>query len=253
VGPATLKPGDYVQDQPWVAELLARATKQVGEGYPDLPVEAVAVTGIAAGVLVDESHHASVVVVGTRAAGGLVGHLNSSVAVQVATHASAPVIAVRGTQADGDPTPAGAPVVVGVDGSNGSSQAMAFAVEQAVARRVDLHAVFAWDVERVHNVGPNPPKTFSVVEAHATAERLLAEAIVGWSERYPELTIVARPIYDSEPVHALVAESTRASLIVVGSRGHGGFLGLRLGSTVDGLIRHAPAPVAVVHAGATQR
>jgi nucleotide-binding universal stress UspA family protein len=185
-------------------------------------------------------------VVGTRATGGLVGHLRGSVAIQVAAHSAAPVVAVRGGSVDDQPVPVCAPVVVGLDGSDVSGDAMTFAVEQAVARHVDVHAVFAWDVERVHNVGPLSPETFSVHEAQHTAERLLAEAVAGWSERYPELTIMERPVFDSDPVSALIGEAVGAGLIVVGSRGRGGFLGLRLGSTVDGLIRFAPAPVAVV-------
>ena len=52
-------------------------------------------------------------------------------------------------------------------------------------------------------------------------------------------------IHSVDPVDALTHARRDAGLIVVGSRGHGGFLGLRLGSTVDALIRHANAPVAV--------
>jgi nucleotide-binding universal stress UspA family protein len=248
-GPATLKPTDYVQRQPWVDELLNRAEKQVSEDYPDLPVEVAAINSIPAGMLVDESRRASLVVVGTRAAGGLAGHLHGSVAIQVATHSSAPVVAVRGGSVNDHPVPAGAPVVVGLDGSDVSAAAMTFAVEQAIARHVEVRVVFAWDIERVHNVGELSPQTFSIHEAQQTAERLLAEAVAGWSERYPELTIVERPVFDRDPVKALVAEGIGAGLIVVGSRGHGGFLGLRLGSTVDGLIRYAPAPIAVVPHG----
>lgn len=244
-GPATLRPTDYVQRPPWVDELLTRAQKQAAEDYPELAIDADTINGIPAGVLVDESRRASLVVVGTRATGGLAGHLHGSVAIQVATHSTAPVVIVRGG-VTGHPLAAGAPVVVGLDGSDASADAMAFAVEQAIARKVNVHAVFAWDVERVHNVGPLSPETFSVREAQHTAERLLAEAVAGWSERYPDLTIVERPVFDSEPFKALVGEGTGAGLIVVGSRGRGGFLGLRLGSTVDGLIRYAPAPVAVV-------
>lgn len=245
-GPAVLKPTDYVQRQPWVDEVLTKAEKQVAEEYPGLSVEAVTINGIPAGILVDESRRASLVVVGTRATGGLAGHLHRSVAIQVAAHSAAPVVAVRGGSVDDQPVPVCAPVVVGLDGSDVSGDAMTFAVEQAIARHVEVHAVFAWDVERVHNVGPLSPETFSVHEAQHTAERLLAEAVAGWSERYPELTIMERPVFNSDPVNALIGEAVGAGLIVVGSRGRGGFLGLRLGSTVDGLIRFAPAPVAVV-------
>jgi nucleotide-binding universal stress UspA family protein len=245
-GPAALQPTDYVQQQPWVADLLRKAEKYAAEGYPQLEIETAAINGNAAGALVDESRRASLTVIGTRAAGGLAGHLRGSVAIQVAAHAAAPVIAVRGPHPTDAAVPADAPVVVGLDGSDASVDAMAFAVEQALARRVDLHALYAWDIERVHNVGPLSPETFSIHDAQHTAQRMLAEAVAGWSERNPGLTIIEHAVFDHEPIHAIINQAGHAGLIVVGSRGRGGFLGLRLGSTVDGLIRYAPAPVAVV-------
>ena len=67
----------------------------------------------------------------------------------------------------------------------------------------------------------------------------------GWSDRYPDLAITHRIVYTFDAVDALLQASTEADLLV-GSRGHGCFLGLRLGSTVDGLIRLSSVPVAVV-------
>jgi nucleotide-binding universal stress UspA family protein len=70
--------------------------------------------------------------------------------------------------------------------------------------------------------------------------------VSGWSDRYPDLAIAHRIVYTFDAVDALLQAATETDLIVVGSRGHGGFLGLRLGSTVDGLIRLSSVPVAVV-------
>ena len=123
---------------------------------------------------------------------------------------------------------------------------MAFAVEEAVARGVDIDAVYVWSVLEVHDIGPIIPEGYDATEEQEKALRLLTEATEGWSDRYPDLTIFRRLIHGLDPVDAIARESHGAGLIVVGSRGHGGFLGLRLGSTVDGLIRYANAPVAVV-------
>lgn len=123
---------------------------------------------------------------------------------------------------------------------------MDFAVEQAVARNAQLHAIYAWNVLEVHNIGPIVAEQFINADEEAKALRLLTEATEGWTDRYPDLHIVRRVIHSLEPAEALARARQDAGLIVVGSRGHGGFLGLRLGSTVDALIRHATAPVAVV-------
>jgi hypothetical protein len=98
-------------------------------GHPGLEVEAAAASGGAAGVLVDESTTARLVVVGTRATGGLRGHLSASVAAQVAAHASCPVVAicgVAGRRCDMS-TFEGRPVVVGVVGSASAATAIGFA------------------------------------------------------------------------------------------------------------------------------
>jgi nucleotide-binding universal stress UspA family protein len=137
-------------------------------------------------------------------------------------------------------------VVVGFDGSPESEKAMDFAVDQAVARDAHLHAIYAWNVLDVHDIGPIVAERFINADEEAKSLRLLTEATEGWTDRYPDLHIVRRVIHSLDPADALAQARHDAGLIVVGSRGHGGFLGLRLGSTVDALIRHAEAPVAVV-------
>jgi nucleotide-binding universal stress UspA family protein len=243
------RPPDLAGSRERIDDRLRALTKELRDGYPGLIVETSVVSGGAAGTLVAASERASLVVVGTRARDGVRGHLAGSVAAQVATHASAPVIAVRTThawQADPDAF-TGRPVVVGVDGSTESMSALAFAVGEAVARQAPLYAVYAWDVRDVHDVESiEEDPDYDVSLEAEKAERLLAEATGGWSERYPDLRIIRRPVHDLDPVETLTRFAADAGLVVVGSRGHGGFLGLRLGSTVDGLIRYAPVPVAVV-------
>ncbi len=240
---------EYAWERHWVHTVLSDAKDDVARAYPDLAVETAVVGGGASGALVDESERASLVVVGTQASGGFLGHLSGSIAAQVAAHAGAPVVVLRGPAA-GPGGPAaftGRPVVVGVDGSEASTRAIEFAVEQALARQAELRAVFAWSVVDVYDGGPIGPEATDIPDEQKKAERLLAEALAGWSQRCPDLKVIRIATHNPFPLDALVSESTGAGLIVVGSRGHGGFLGLRIGSTVDGLIRHAQAPVAVIH------
>jgi nucleotide-binding universal stress UspA family protein len=245
-GPGILIADDYAWERDWVRDTLIRAEKQVTSTHPDITVQTAVVFGGAASALVEESRQAGLVVIGTRARGGVMGHLSGSVAAQVAAHAHAPVIVLRPTD-DIDPVrpESDGRVVVGLDGSAEAQAALAFAVDEAVARSVDLEAVYVWNVLEVRDLGPIVPDGYDTAEEEEKALRLLTEATEGWSDRYPDLIINRRLIHGLDPGEALARESDGAGLIVLGSRGHGGFLGLRLGSTVDDLIRHANAPVAV--------
>lgn len=232
----------------WATDAGERTRKRITAEHPDLSVTVTTVDAHPAGALVAASASALLVVVGTHAGTGFLGRLGGSVAAQVAAHASAPVLVVR-------PGPesarqlAGLPVVVGLDGSEQSEQALAYAVDEAVTRGVELRAVYAWSMFGVFDmfdIGPFKPD-FYPPEAQEKATRLVAEATAGWADRYPDLRVANRAVHVVEPVSALLHESRDAGLIVLGSRGRGGFLGLRLGSTVDGVIRQARCPVAVVH------
>jgi nucleotide-binding universal stress UspA family protein len=247
-GPSILLADDHRWERQWAHGMLVEAEQRVSAVHPDVTIQTAVVSGSAAGALVDESRSASLVIIGTRAASGVIGHLSGSVAAQVAAHAHTPVVVVRPTDdLDVDPTViTDRPVIVGLDGSVESERAMAFAVEQAVARGTHLYALYVWNVLEVHDIGPIIPDDFDADVAEKKAMRLLTEATEGWADSCPDLTITRRVIHGLDAVDALSRAGHDAGMIVVGSRGHGGFLGLRLGSTVDGLIRHAGPPMAVV-------
>jgi nucleotide-binding universal stress UspA family protein len=84
-------------------------------------------------------------------------------------------------------------------------------------------------------------------DGQPSADRMLAEAMAGWQEKYPEVTVRRRAVPSASPLATLIEEGAHAQLVVVGPRGRGGFAGLLLGSVGDGLVRHAHRPVAVVH------
>ncbi|QBS44782.1 hypothetical protein DMB37_36560 [Nocardia sp. CS682] len=73
-----------------------------------------------------------------------------------------------------------------------------------------------------------------------------SERLAGWQEKYPDVT-VTRKVYRTEPTEQLAEWSNSAQLIVVGSRGRGGFTGMLLGSTSHFLVQHAHCPVLVAH------
>jgi nucleotide-binding universal stress UspA family protein len=228
-------------------EMINDQARETSRRYPDLSVTTSVVAGSPAGVLVEESAEASVIVVGSRGRGGFAGLLSGSVSTQVATHAEAPVVVLRPPSGEDTPIPGIGPVVVGVDGSPGATAALAFAFDEAAGRGTGLIAVYAWGVPPSGNLGPVTARHYDEREAQDEADRLLAEATAGWSERYPEVKLDRRAIHSFNPVLTLIDEAAPASLIVVGPRGRGGFASLMLGSVADGLLRHADRPVAIAH------
>jgi nucleotide-binding universal stress UspA family protein len=81
--------------------------------------------------------------------------------------------------------------------------------------------------------------------AEQNGHELLAERLAGWQDKYPDVA-VRRVLTRAQPVEALLDNAADAQLIVVGSRGHGGFAGAILGSTSQALIYHAGCPLLVV-------
>jgi nucleotide-binding universal stress UspA family protein len=250
-GPATVITDDDIWEQPWVRDLLSGTAKEIAAEYPHLPIDAVAVSGSPAGALVTESHRAGLVVVGTKASPGIRGRIAGSVAAQVAAYSRGPVLVTRvEPDAAGSST---APVMVGLDGSPQSLHAMSAAVDEALARGTSVHAVYVWDEDRIDEMSAAPAETLQLEWDPDKAERLLTEATAGWSDRYPDLKITRECVRGTDVVDALCGATVAAGLLVVGSRGRGGFLGLRLGSTVDALVRRVAVPLLVIHADGVDR
>jgi nucleotide-binding universal stress UspA family protein len=193
--------------------------------------------------LLDASGNADTLVMGARGMSAARGVFMGSVSVQVAAHAICPVVIVHDIAAS---TGAGAPVVVGVDGSEVSSSAIAYAYEQASSRGVGLTVVHAWWLDNVQDVAAAATWTVNWASFAREEQALVAESLAGWEEKYPEVA-VRRHSVRGLPVEALVRQSKDACLVVVGTRGRGGFGGLLLGSVSQGVMHRAQCPVAVVH------
>ncbi|HEX6872631.1 MAG TPA: universal stress protein [Micromonosporaceae bacterium] len=220
-------------------EIMADAVAAANKAEPELNVTGEVVDGAPAPVLLREARNATMVVLGDRGLGGFTGLLVGSVAVQLAAHAPCPVVVYRG-----EPAP-GRGILIGVDGSQQSDAALAFAFEEAALRGVELTALHAY----THPVSAGPgdmlPLVYDADQLESEETALLNEALREHRTRYPQVPVQARVVRDRAS-RALTRASQEASLVVVGSRGRGGFAGLLLGSVSQAVLHHAACPVAIV-------
>lgn len=222
--------------------ILEEAVDRVRTLSPRTQVETATGYGRASNLLVDTSTGAAMVVVGARGRGSLRSAMLGSTSVDVAAHAHSPVAVVRHLP---DIAPDRPGVVVGSDGSPVSEAAVAEAFRQADARSLPLTVVHTWQLDYT-GTGLAVFESEELRRQVAEEERALAsEVVAGWSEKYPDV-VVRQHVMQAHPVQALVQHSRGAELLVVGSRGRGGFRGLLLGSVSQGVLHHAECPVLVV-------
>ncbi|HEY6747863.1 MAG TPA: universal stress protein [Mycobacteriales bacterium] len=136
------------------------------------------------------------------------------------------------------------PIVVGVDGSQGSHAAVQWAAEEAARRDRPLRVVHA-------TVPTHLPTMRSVAVATTTewkqqAEKVAADGAVAARRLHPTLTVERKVHLNQNPAQALADEAESAELLVLGARGSGGFARLRLGSTAVQLLELASGPVVIV-------
>jgi nucleotide-binding universal stress UspA family protein len=216
----------------------ATATARACDG--DIAVEGEAVPGGAARALLEEARDATMVVLGSHGVGTVAGLLLGSTALQVVAHAPVPTMVVRRLE------PAvRREIAVGVDGSAAGEAAVAFAFEEAGLRKARLRAIHVWSDPDLAGTGEMTPLVYDPQIVAEDQIRRLGESLAVWREKYPEIQLVSEVVH-GRPVRILAGASTRADLLVVGSRGRGGFAGLVLGSVSHGLLHHAHCPLAVV-------
>ncbi|MGB6059808.1 MAG: universal stress protein [Microthrixaceae bacterium] len=241
---------DRSGDQTDSVEIGARAQLQLDEVVLGRVPEGVAVTTRAIvakpeAVLLESGGFADLLVVGARGEGGFLGLQLGSVSLKVASRSRCPVAVVRGP-ADGpvaDPEPR---IVVGVDGSKGSRNALRWAMNEAAVRELPVLAVNAW-AELVTRT-PYPGLGVSVESIEASAKELLDSEIELATRESPAVTVLAKT-ESCNGATALIEASAGASLVVVGSRGHSDFIGNLLGSVTQQVLRHARCSTVVVPPG----
>lgn len=220
-------------------DIIAQAQKTVQAAAGDkLPaIETEIVNAAAPSALVTASRDAYMTVSGCRGLGVLGRAFLGSVSSGLLHHGRGPIVIVRTDNAPA--VEATAPVLVGVDGSPASEEATALAFDEASRRGVPLVALHAWSDASFPSIGSDWERY------EEGGHRILAERLAGWQERYPDVQVQRRIVSD-DPATRLVEASKDAQLVVVGSRGRGGFSSLVLGSVASKVAQAATSPVIVV-------
>jgi nucleotide-binding universal stress UspA family protein len=148
-------------------------------------------------------------------------------------------------------------VVVGVDGSEGAKEALRWALGEARLRKAPVRAVHAWMFGYIGGsvegypywggaLGAYTSLGVDLGDLHEAAEDLLERALADAGEETEGIEI-ERQVIQGPAAQVLVEAAFPGDLLVVGSRGHGGFAGLMLGSVSQQCVHHAPCPIVVVH------
>lgn len=223
--------------------LVDDAVEVVTTFHPGVEVRTRLEPGSSTEMLLDESPTAHMIVLGSRGTGTFADLLIGSTTLHVAAHASCTVIAVPPPAED---AVAHHGVVVGVDGSPISEDAIGYAFDAASGFGEPLTAVHAWYDATRTGTGRMMPLGYDPAEVLVEERLALAESMAGWQEKFPDVEVHNMVVF-GRPVPTLVHASRNARLVVVGCRGRGSVRSIVLGSVSHGVLIRATVPVAVVH------
>ena len=196
-----------------------------------------------ASALIDAAADASLLVLGARGLGGFKGLLLGSVSQHCLHHASSPVAIVRTPPAPRTSEVEMEQIIVGVDGSQPSREALRWAADEARLRQASLQVIMTWHTPFVGGhpyVGPAFEPSVFERDARKTLDELVdAVDTTGIPQVDRILTL-------GDAAASLLTASKDADLLVVGSRGLGGFAGLLLGSVSHHLAHHATCPLVII-------
>ena len=228
---------DLEESKRRVQEDLEALAAEFAAERPTISFSAQLVTGAAGRVLSDPESGAAMVVVGARGLGGFSSLLLGSVSRKVAARAPSTVVVVRAPgNAEGE-------IVVGVDGSDDSRKALAWAADAARLRGRPLRVVMAWSY--LMPEGPDGPEPFQPDYSAADASRALKNVVDEVLGEDPGVELVLEATC-ALAAKALIERSKDASLLVVGPRDRSMHSRIDLGSVTAQLLHHAPCPIAVV-------
>lgn len=134
-------------------------------------------------------------------------------------------------------------IVVGVDGSASAKAALRWAIRQAKLTGGTVDAVIAWHYPTAYSY-PVPISPLS--SARELAQRVLDEAVYEVQQALDEHVEITPKVIEGNAARVLLDASQDADLLVIGSRGHGGFVAALLGSTSQHAVQHATCPVVVI-------
>ena len=132
-------------------------------------------------------------------------------------------------------------IVVGVDTSDSSKEALRWAARQAELTGARLRVVIAWEIPTMAFWAPLPEGLDLAKDAREALDKTLEE-VLGPEPKVSVSTVVV----EGHPAPVLLEQSGDADLLVVGSRGHGEFTGMLLGSVSEHCVAHASCPVVVI-------
>lgn len=244
VGADDTQTRDALRDNTQALSTLSQAVEEVRARFPDLELEPIEVVGDAVEALLAHQQDA-LLVVGTGHRNALSELILGSTSLGVAMHASSPVAVVPpGRDRTGEPHGV---VVVAVDGSADSAVAARVACIEARASGATVVAVNTWGLEFVEGyvITESDPEQFAAIQERqrGLAERGLASA----RRDFPDVTIEVDVVH-GRVVGTLLERSQRADLLVLGSRGLGGFSGKLLGSVSQRVLRGSSCPVVITKA-----
>ncbi len=221
----------------YATEILHKAKSIALETEPSVKVRTIVASGSTGAILRKHSRTAEMVVIGSGHAwpGGPV----TDRALQIAAVAHCQVAVVGENGGDGDG------ILVGADGSEESTQAVAFAAAEADRTgQQPLTVLHAFHLPPPQFQRGIPEGNFA--ELVAEEERVvLAETVAGLAEEYPDLTVKQVLVTDREPAKALLDAARGTKLLVLGSRGRGAFKRLLLGSTAHAVLAQLPCPTII--------
>ena len=195
-------------------------------------------------ILLDEAAGADLLVVGSRGLGGFKGRLLGSVSRHCVHRAPCPVVVVK-DGVDAVTARWSAPthrIVVGVDGSPASAEAVAWAVGQAERTGAVIEPVTAWEFPTSYGTSLPIPSDW---DPAADGRSILDKVLDPVRAAHPGLPIEPT-VVEGHPSQVLDERSDDADLLVVGSRGHGSLADVFLGSVSEYCVVHARCPVLVL-------
>lgn len=232
--------------------LLEEARVALSQAFPELVVTTDLRSERATVLLLEHAGRDLMTVVGAHRSNRGLEMLLGSVSYDVATLAPGPVVVIRSTQSTSAPDP-GRPLVVGIDGSPGSDEALSFAIEEASIRKVALVAVRSWASHPGDSYVTPFLSATRVRAIEQEQERRVVDQVYRWSEKYPDVP-VRTVLLQGRASKTLLDFYDRSvdgvdapALLVVGSRGRGELAGLLLGSTSQMLAAHSTGPLCIVH------
>lgn len=134
-------------------------------------------------------------------------------------------------------------IVVGIDGSDSAQAALRWAIQQSRQSGAEIEAVTAWRVPTAYGY---PLAAAPLSNASELAERVLATALDQAAQLPGKAVPIAAKVIEGNAARVLLDEAKGAEMLVIGSRGHGGFVEALLGSTGQHCVQHASCPVVVV-------